>query len=209
MSARIESNTFVGIAAIASLDGAKTVKGPSPASTAPRSEAAIAAENELRFVELAGNLVERQDGDCGGVDAGAVAHGCPGRAVVAAETPVLAMPTTASGTASTTIGARRRREVAAVIGTTVPHTFGRLLLGTNGGARLERDAMALVVQKYGGTSVADPDRMRAVAENVAFTRRHGNDVVVVVSAMGKSTDNLIALASQVSTSRSGGRWTCC
>ena len=63
--------------------------------------------------------------------------------------------------------------------------------------------MALIVQKYGGTSVADPDRMRAVAENVAFTRRHGHDVVVVVSAMGKATDNLIALASQVSTTRPG------
>jgi aspartate kinase len=61
----------------------------------------------------------------------------------------------------------------------------------------------LIVQKYGGTSVADPDRMRAVAENVAFTRSHGNDVVVVASAMGKSTDNLIALASQVSTTRPG------
>ncbi len=53
--------------------------------------------------------------------------------------------------------------------------------------------MGLIVQKYGGTSVADPDRMRAVADNVAFTRKHGNDVVVVVSAMGKATDNLIAL----------------
>jgi aspartate kinase len=63
--------------------------------------------------------------------------------------------------------------------------------------------MPLIVQKYGGTSVADPDRMRAVAENVAFTKRHGNEVVVVVSAMGKSTDNLIALASQVSKSRTG------
>src|SRR3954467_14278091 len=45
--------------------------------------------------------------------------------------------------------------------------------------------------------------MRAVADNVAFTRRHGNDVVVVVSAMGKATDNLIALASQVSQTRPG------
>src|SRR6476646_3858542 len=45
--------------------------------------------------------------------------------------------------------------------------------------------------------------MRAVADNVAFTRRHGNDVVVVVSAMGKATDNLIALAGQVSTTRRG------
>ena len=63
--------------------------------------------------------------------------------------------------------------------------------------------MGLIVQKYGGTSVADPDRMRAVAENVQITRRHGHDVVVVVSAMGKATDNLIALAGQVSTSRPG------
>ena len=63
--------------------------------------------------------------------------------------------------------------------------------------------MALIVQKYGGTSVADPDRMRAVAENVAFTKRHGADVVVVVSAMGKATDNLISLAAQVSETRPG------
>ncbi len=63
--------------------------------------------------------------------------------------------------------------------------------------------MALIVQKYGGTSVADPDRMRAVAENVAFTRRHGHDVVVVPSAMGKTTDNLIKLANDVSTTQPG------
>jgi len=63
--------------------------------------------------------------------------------------------------------------------------------------------VALIVQKYGGTSVADPERIRAVAEHVAFTRRHGNDVVVVVSAMGKSTDNLIALAEAVSGTRPG------
>jgi aspartate kinase len=58
--------------------------------------------------------------------------------------------------------------------------------------------VAVVVQKFGGTSVADPERIKAVAEHVAFTRRHGNDVVVVVSAMGKTTDNLISLANQVS-----------
>ena len=63
--------------------------------------------------------------------------------------------------------------------------------------------MALIVQKYGGTSVADADRMRAVAENVAFTRAQGHDVVVVVSAMGKETDNLIALANAVSTTQPG------
>ncbi|MFT5978927.1 MAG: aspartate kinase, partial [Ilumatobacter sp.] len=63
--------------------------------------------------------------------------------------------------------------------------------------------MALIVQKYGGTSVADPDRIRAVAENVALTKRRGNDVVVVVSAMGKATDHLIALANSVSKNQSG------
>ncbi len=63
--------------------------------------------------------------------------------------------------------------------------------------------MALIVQKYGGTSVADPDRMRAVAENVAFTRRHGHDVIVVPSAMGKTTDNLIKLANDVSSTQPG------
>ena len=63
--------------------------------------------------------------------------------------------------------------------------------------------MALIVQKYGGTSVADADRIKAVAEHVAFTRRQGHDLVVVVSAMGKETDNLIALASAVSTTLPG------
>jgi aspartate kinase len=63
--------------------------------------------------------------------------------------------------------------------------------------------VALIVQKYGGTSVADPDRMRAVAEHIAYTRRQGNDVVAVVSAMGKETDNLIALANQVSKTQPG------
>ena len=63
--------------------------------------------------------------------------------------------------------------------------------------------MALIVQKYGGTSVADPDRIRAVAEHVAFTKSRGNDVVVVVSAMGKATDNLLALADSVSTTQPG------
>jgi aspartate kinase len=63
--------------------------------------------------------------------------------------------------------------------------------------------VALIVQKYGGTSVADPDRIRAVAEHVAFTKSRGNDVVVVVSAMGKATDNLLALADSVSSTQPG------
>jgi aspartate kinase len=58
--------------------------------------------------------------------------------------------------------------------------------------------MSLIVQKFGGTSVADPDRIRAVADHIARTRRHGSEVVVVVSAMGKTTDDLIRLANDVS-----------
>lgn len=61
--------------------------------------------------------------------------------------------------------------------------------------------MALVVQKYGGTSVGDPERIRAVAEHIARTRAAGNDVVVVVSAMGKFTDELIRMADEVSPTR--------
>jgi aspartate kinase len=63
--------------------------------------------------------------------------------------------------------------------------------------------VALVVQKFGGTSVADPERIREVADHVARTKRHGDDVVVVVSAMGKETDDLIRLASDVSKVRPG------
>ena len=54
------------------------------------------------------------------------------------------------------------------------------------------------MQKYGGTSVADPDRLKAVADHIVATRRAGDDVVVVVSAMGKTTDDLVRLAHEVS-----------
>jgi aspartate kinase len=63
--------------------------------------------------------------------------------------------------------------------------------------------VALIVQKFGGTSVADPERIRAVADHVAYTQKHGNQVVVVVSAMGKTTDNLLSLAHQVSNVHPG------
>jgi aspartate kinase len=63
--------------------------------------------------------------------------------------------------------------------------------------------VALLVQKFGGTSVADAERIRAVADHVARTRRQGHQVVVVVSAMGKETDELIHLAGQVSNTRPG------
>jgi aspartate kinase len=57
--------------------------------------------------------------------------------------------------------------------------------------------MALHVQKFGGTSVADASRIKRVAARVAATKRAGNEVVVVVSAMGSSTDDLIDLAAQL------------
>jgi aspartate kinase len=59
--------------------------------------------------------------------------------------------------------------------------------------------MPLVVQKFGGTSVGAPDRIRAVADHIARTRRQGSEVVAVVSAMGKTTDDLIHLADSVSS----------
>ncbi len=57
--------------------------------------------------------------------------------------------------------------------------------------------MTLIVQKYGGTSVADPERIRRVAGRVARERRADRDMVVVVSAMGHTTDELLALAARV------------
>ena len=58
--------------------------------------------------------------------------------------------------------------------------------------------MAIVVQKYGGSSVADPEKIRAVARRVMRTRDLGHQVVVVVSAMGDTTDHLLELAKKVS-----------
>jgi aspartate kinase len=63
--------------------------------------------------------------------------------------------------------------------------------------------MSLIVQKYGGTSVADAERIKRVASRVAATRKAGNDVIVVVSAMGGTTDQLIDLARQVSPAPPG------
>ncbi|HYT09560.1 MAG TPA: aspartate kinase, partial [Mycobacteriales bacterium] len=57
--------------------------------------------------------------------------------------------------------------------------------------------MGLVVQKYGGSSIADAERIKRVAERIVATRREGHDVVVAVSAMGDSTDELLDLAKQV------------
>src|SRR4051812_30127953 len=55
-------------------------------------------------------------------------------------------------------------------------------------------SLTIVVQKYGGSSVADPEKIQQVARHVAATRASGRQVVVVVSAMGKTTENLLSLA---------------
>lgn len=62
--------------------------------------------------------------------------------------------------------------------------------------------MALIVQKYGGTSVGSAERIQAVAQRVVNTVKAGNSLVVVVSAMGKTTDGLVKLASEVSSNPS-------
>ncbi|MGP1411404.1 MAG: aspartate kinase [Peptoanaerobacter stomatis] len=58
--------------------------------------------------------------------------------------------------------------------------------------------MSLIVQKYGGSSVANADRIKNVANRIVNTKKQGNQVVVIVSAMGDSTDDLIELARQIS-----------
>jgi aspartate kinase len=57
--------------------------------------------------------------------------------------------------------------------------------------------MPIVVQKYGGTSVGSPERIRSVADRIVRAREEGSDVVVVVSAMGDTTDELLDMASEV------------
>ncbi|MEZ7897436.1 MAG: aspartate kinase [Flaviflexus sp.] len=58
--------------------------------------------------------------------------------------------------------------------------------------------MSLVVQKYGGSSVSDADALKRVAQRIVDTKKAGNDVVVVVSAMGDTTDELLDLAASIS-----------
>src|SRR6476660_3103247 len=61
-----------------------------------------------------------------------------------------------------------------------------------------RLSMGVVVQKYGGSSVADAQGIKRVAQRIVATRKAGHDVCVVVSAMGDTTDELLDLAQQVS-----------
>lgn len=76
-------------------------------------------------------------------------------------------------------------------------------MGSRRGQVVTLPGVALLVQKFGGTSVADPERMRAVADHVVRTVRRGNQVVVVISAMGKETDHLLRAAEDVSATRPG------
>ncbi|KMO86803.1 aspartate kinase [Megasphaera cerevisiae DSM 20462] len=64
--------------------------------------------------------------------------------------------------------------------------------------------MALIVKKFGGSSVATPDKMRAIVQRVLKGKQPGDKVVVVVSAMGDTTDDLVSLAKQI-TSKTYGR----
>ena len=72
--------------------------------------------------------------------------------------------------------------------------------------------MALIVQKFGGSSVADVERVRRVAGIIADTYKEGNEVVVVLSAQGKTTDGLIEKAHEYNPKPSKtchGRTTVC
>lgn len=68
--------------------------------------------------------------------------------------------------------------------------------------------MALVVQKYGGSSVATPDKIRDLARRIVARHESGDKVVVVVSAMGKSTDALVGQARELAQTPTRAKWTC-
>ena len=71
------------------------------------------------------------------------------------------------------------------------------------GAPVACSAVTFVVEKFGGTSVADPDRIRVVADHVARRRSRGDEIVLVVSAMGSETDQLLRMASVVAADPPG------
>lgn len=69
--------------------------------------------------------------------------------------------------------------------------------------------MSLIVQKFGGTSVANTERLKNVADIVTKTAQAGNQVVVVVSAQGDTTDDLIERPQSSTSARPSVRWTFC
>lgn len=68
--------------------------------------------------------------------------------------------------------------------------------------------MSLIVQKFGGSSVANAERIFHVAKTVTDTYRNHNDVVVVVSAQGDTTDDLLEKAAEINQNLPNGKWTC-
>ena len=66
----------------------------------------------------------------------------------------------------------------------------------------------IIVQKFGGTSVADTDKIKNVAKTILREKNLGNDVVVVVSAMGHTTDHLLKWQKKFRQIRQGVKWTC-
>ena len=69
--------------------------------------------------------------------------------------------------------------------------------------------MSLIVQKFGGTSVADSEKILAAARKAIRAQQEGHQVVMVVSAMGKNTDMLVDLADRSTSVRRPAKWTCC
>ena len=69
--------------------------------------------------------------------------------------------------------------------------------------------MGLIVQKFGGTSVANAQRINHVADIIANTYKAGNNVIVVLSAQGDTTDDLIEKANEINPMRPGANWICC
>ncbi len=65
----------------------------------------------------------------------------------------------------------------------------------------------VIVQKFGGTSVADTDKIKNVAQTVIREKNNGNDVVVVVSAMGHTTDHLVKMARDLISTILAFEWT--
>ena len=72
-----------------------------------------------------------------------------------------------------------------------------------------KSTMSLIVCKFGGTSVASPERIQMVAKKLIAKKQAGHQVVAVVSAMGKTTDELVGLAASLNDNPPRARWTVC
>ena len=70
------------------------------------------------------------------------------------------------------------------------------------------DSLGVVVLKFGGTSVGNVERIKNTANRILDEKKMGNQVVVVVSAMGKTTDQLVTLAKELSSYPNKRKWIC-